>query len=479
MASLCRHTNGSRYIKLSPGEAPAVAGRGARPKISLGKVTQKQALTAQGHIEHLCRAHKTGTAIPNTTAEWLESLGGTLRGRLETLGLVRPKSGLKVSGLKALCDDYIAFRQDVKPMTVKSYKQAKGYLVEYFKGGKAVSDVTPADAEKYAMWLTTTRKLSPTWAHKTFKVARQFFGWAVKHGYARENPFAGIQAGNDQPNAERQALVGHDVIADVLEACPDAEWRLIVSLARYGGIRIPSELLPLTWADVLWDQEKIRISSPKTAHHGKAERFIPLFPELVQPLLDCYDQTDPEREGGFVITRYRETNANLRTQFLRIIAKAGHTAWPKLFHNLRASRESELVEVYPVQTVTAWLGNTPSVALKHYLQPSPEHFRHAAETSVAGRGQNWEHKGDKIGDRANPQEAAGEGKSLAAIDVLPFVYAVKRLANKKDATHCESHLVRPRGVEPPPPKGDRHLKPARLPIPPRPRASSEHRRRVI
>jgi hypothetical protein len=40
----------------------------------------------------------------------------------------------------------------------------------------------------------------------------------------------------------------------ILQTCPDAEWRLIIALSRCGGIRVPSELLPMTWADVNWEQ---------------------------------------------------------------------------------------------------------------------------------------------------------------------------------------------------------------------------------
>ena len=53
---------------------------------------------------------------------------------------------------------------------------------------------------------------------------------------------------------------------------------------------------------------------------------------------------------------------------------AGLEPWPRPFHNLRASRETELVETYPVQVVTSWLGNTPSVAMRHYLMTTDEHF---------------------------------------------------------------------------------------------------------
>ena len=70
-------------------------------------------------------------------------------------------------------------------------------------------------------------------------------------------------------------------------------------------------------------------------------------------------------------------NANLRTTFEKIVRRAGLQTWPRLFHNLRASRETELVESYPIQVVTSWLGNTPSVAMRHYLMTTDEHFETA------------------------------------------------------------------------------------------------------
>ena len=78
----------------------------------------------------------------------------------------------------------------------------------------------------------------------------------------------------------------------------------------------------------------------------------------------------------------------LRTQAIRIIKQAGLEPWPKVFQNLRSSRETELVEQFPVHVVTSWLGNTPSVAQKHYLQTHDEHFRKAIEKGGLNRGQN-------------------------------------------------------------------------------------------
>ena len=51
--------------------------------------------------------------------------------------------------------------------------------------------------------------------------------------------------------------------------------------------------------------------------------------------------------------------------------------WPRPFQNLRASRETELVERFPIHTVTSWLGNSPRIAMKHYLQTTETHFENA------------------------------------------------------------------------------------------------------
>lgn len=89
------------------------------------------------------------------------------------------------------------------------------------------------------------------------------------------------------------------------------------------------------------------VRSPKTEHHAGGEsRVVPLFPEL-RPLLEAvFDEAEPGTE--YVITRYRNTNANLRTQLERILHRAGVNPWPKPFHNLRATRETELAETFPL-----------------------------------------------------------------------------------------------------------------------------------
>jgi len=156
---------------------------------------------------------------------------------------------------------------------------------------------------------------------------------------------------------------------------------LLFALGRYGGLRCPSEHLSLRWGDVDWEHDRITVRSPKTEHHAGGEsRVIPLFPELRPFLEECFDLAEPGTK--YVITRYRDTNANLRTQLLRIIQRAGLQRWPKLFQNLRSTRQTELAEDFPTHVVCRWIGNSQPLAAKHYLQLTDDHFEKAVRNPV-------------------------------------------------------------------------------------------------
>ena len=115
------------------------------------------------------------------------------------------------------------------------------------------------------------------------------------------------------------------------------------------------------------------VRSPKTEHHeGRESRQVPIFPELLPHLEEAFELADEGDE--FVITRYRSQDANLRTQLQKIIRRAGLEVWQKPWQNLRSSRETELVETFPVHVAAAWLGNTEAVVNKHCLHVTDAHF---------------------------------------------------------------------------------------------------------
>ena len=83
-----------------------------------------------------------------------------------------------------------------------------------------------------------------------------------------------------------------------------------------------------------------------------------------------------------MLQRYRDEAVNLRTHFERIIKRAGLKPWPKPWHNMRATRQTELAEKYPLHVVCEWIGNTRAVAQEHYLQVTDAHFAAAVRDSA-------------------------------------------------------------------------------------------------
>jgi hypothetical protein len=101
--------------------------------------------------------------------------------------------------------------------------------------------------------------------------------------------------------------------------------------------------------------------------------------ELRRYLEDAFDLAP---EGALhVVNRYRDGSQNLRTELQRIIRRAALQPWPKLFHNLRASRETELAADYPIHVIGAWIGHAAAIAQKHYLQVTDADFQRGARHS--------------------------------------------------------------------------------------------------
>jgi integrase len=140
----------------------------------------------------------------------------------------------------------------------------------------------------------------------------------------------------------------------------------------------------LRWEDVNWARRRILIHSPKTAHRpGQASRVIPMFPELVEPLRDAFEHA--EDGATFVITRFREPGTNLRIPLLKLIRRAGLTPWPRLFHNMRASRETELAASHPIHVVCEWIGNSRLIAQEHYLRVTQVDFDAAVQHAATDK----------------------------------------------------------------------------------------------
>lgn len=374
MASIVNDSGGRKRILF-------VNERGERKALRVGACSKATAEAVRVRVEALLAAHFNAAPIDRDTARWVAAIPNALHGKLARAGLVEPRENADAR-LGAMLTAWLE-ACDVKPSTVLGYKQTEAALLEHFGADKPVSAIGPHDAERWRQAMRDAG-LAPATVSKRVVMARAAFKQAVRWGMLDANPFADVRAGS-QRNPDRLRFVTLDEARAVLDACPDHEWRLLFALSRFGGLRCPSEHLALRWADVDWERDRLTVRSPKTeAHAGKAERTIPLFPELREHLLLAFDRAEPGAE--FVITRYRQRNCNLRTQLERIIKRAGLEPWPRLFHNLRASRQTELAATFPGHVVCSWLGNSERVASEHYLSLLDSDFARAIETPTPTRG---------------------------------------------------------------------------------------------
>ena len=185
-------------------------------------------------------------------------------------------------------------------------------------------------------------------------------------------PFADVSAGKDS-NDENAAFVERATVEKVMAATADNGWKLIIALSRYAGLRIPSEMVSLRWEHVLWDQRRVIIHAKKTRKiEGKAVRIIPLFDEL-EPLLRR--QLEEAEDGAvYVLPDRLRLHANPGTMLQKLMTRAGVKPWPRQFHNMRASLQTELLDIVGPKATCDWLGNDERTAHKHYLRTTDGHF---------------------------------------------------------------------------------------------------------
>lgn len=421
MASISTDRNGLRRILFANAN-------GERKAIHLGKLPMKLAKEIKTKVEDLTAAKAQAHSIDLETATWLGKIGDELHSRLAAVGLVAERVAPRSGELKDYFTAYINGRPDVASNSKRNMLQAVRYLSEFFGADRDVRSVTPADAERFAGHMRA--EFADATANRTIKFAKQFFKVAHRDRLTEQNPFQDVKAGN-MSNPARMYFVSREQTERLLEACPNGEWRLIVALARYGGLRTPSEHLALTWADVDWERNRFLVRSTKTG-----PRWVPIFPELRPHLDDAFFRPEP---GIHVITRTRSVETNWRTTFNKIVEKAGLTIWEKPFQNMRASRETELAQSHPLHVVTSWIGHSVPVAAKHYLQVTDADFQRAI-TGGAQSGALWTQNAAQTESAAKCPDMSG----------LPQVVEGDRVGHsqtceRKSLQHKEIH---PEGFEP-------------------------------
>ena len=396
---------------------------GARRCIHLGKTPIKVAEEWMRKISAIEACLVGGISFPAELAAWLRDLPKHAYTKLSSGGLVPPREAAAVVTLEHLLKAFVDKAQ-AGPTTIVAYKQTLDSLLTFYGAQKPIAEITPELADNWRSAIskdtkgtckkrtTSDNRLAPATIAKRVMVAKQVFKKAVRWNWITKSPFEDMRSGS-QVNAARLVYVSTETIETVLDACPSIEWKVIVGLCRYAGLRCPSEVGVITWADVNWEKGRLTVLSKKTEHHGgdHAVRVVPIQGALHEILREAFEQAP---EGATLVApKASGGGLNLRTTFTKIVARAGCKPWPRLFQNLRASCETDWVEKHPAHECAAWLGHSPAIAAAHYLQARNHHFEAVVN---AGRKSSAESSAPTAQNRAQQASATSRKTEQKPID---------------------------------------------------------------
>ena len=210
-----------------------------RRAIYLGKMSKKSANEIKLRVEYLISAKAAGQSIDAETARWLGGIGEDLHAKLAAIGLSPERVQAASKTLSGFIGEFIAKRAGAKLRTIGNLKQATDKMITHFGGNVELASVTVGSVDD---WILELRKsYAPAYVSRLIKYGKQIFHAARRSALITRSPFDEVKAGT-MANPDRMFFVTAQNAERLIAACPNLEWRLIVALTRFGGLRAPSEL---------------------------------------------------------------------------------------------------------------------------------------------------------------------------------------------------------------------------------------------
>ncbi|MGL6193901.1 MAG: tyrosine-type recombinase/integrase [Thermoguttaceae bacterium] len=286
--------------------------------------------------------------IPNYLRREFETIPKRIRDSAERHGIFR-RRGVTFNDL---CNEWHRRATHLKPGSIKSYRNWEKRF-EKFIDTKIVSSFSKQDAISFV--LSCRRTMCEYFLARVIRHISSVFRLGVELGYCTENPFASFKF-TDKLDGKKQFYISREISGKILNNFSNENERLVFALARFAGLRVPSELLPLRWCDFAGGFIRVD-SETKTG-----TRRVPILPEVKAELsgidLKSRDLVFPGRSKNW-----------FRSVVIRAILQSGERLWPKLFVNCRSSLITDLDEMnYSSRCLDAFFGNSEQVRQRHYIQ---------------------------------------------------------------------------------------------------------------
>lgn len=301
----------------------------------------------------------------------------------------KEQSATRISGLFTL---YVS-ASDLAESSAAIKKRALGFFVKAFGDCKADS-VDYGRAEDFKNCLTKGRSRES--ANIYLKNFKPFFGWLVKRGFIKQNPFD--QLTMFKCGEKKRDLYTAEEIERIIRVCDD-RWKAIVLLALCSLRR--AEVLNLTVAEIHFDKSYILITPKKDTeqtwqweikNHNQA--IVPLpetitLPDMTvnlhQLLISLIEKLPPQqpyvclRSAHFEnVMRHRQRDTvtfemrncpggNFDRDFYAILKRA--KVRRKRFHDLRATFATEMAKHMTLtETQKLMRHSSPNTTAKYYIR---------------------------------------------------------------------------------------------------------------
>jgi hypothetical protein len=108
-----------------------------------------------------------------------------------------------------------------------------------------------------------------------------------------------------------------------------------------------------------------------------------------------------------------------------------------LRHNLRASCKCDLVQAFPLAVVNKWLGNTPSISLRHYVDPTDAAYWLALQWTLKATQDSNHVQPDTTGVQTNSGIESGTRVAQNAEQNVPAPSGKIEKSESQDVFNCD------------------------------------------
>lgn len=283
----------------------------------------------------------------------------------------QPEQNSEVVTVEQVYLQYLTEKQFSKLEVSRHFTHMK--VVLKIIGATEISTITTKDLENVKSLLMQD-DVSPATIHKRLSQLRTLMYYAAEKGYCDRIHFPKIP----NPNYKQFVPPSQEELAQMVQAAPPHIQRVII-IGAYIGARIGEcELFQLTWDDVDFSKNILRVHGSKKNANAQW-REVPIRESLV-PIFRQWQARDIEIGTNFLISYNGKPVKQIKRSWKTMLKNAGITRRIRPY-DLRHAFGTELVSAgVDIGTVAKLMGHSnPMMLLQHYQYVMDKQKRNAVE----------------------------------------------------------------------------------------------------